>query len=272
MSLGVVVPCYNEQDRLDVPELVRFSRMPGVMALFVDDGSTDRTVELLNTIVWESGGAASLMRLPVNSGKGEAVRRGLVEVLGRGASVVGFADADLATPVNEINRLSSVVHNTAADAVLGSRVRLAGRTVERTARRHYLGRFIATYIGLRTDLPVYDTQCGTKFFLASKELRLALSTPFRTRWLFDVELLRRLHHEHTRTGRPLRLREEPLESWIDAADTHLRGRELIRVVRDFARLERGLRDVAVEQGLYDVSAPVLGLTESHEKLPGRAIA
>lgn len=144
--------------------------------------------------------------------------------------------------------------------------------MERSPRRHYLGRLIGTYIVLRTGLAVYDTQCGTKFFRVSKELRMALATPFGTRWLFDVELLRRLTSAHQETGRPLRMREEPLETWADVGESRLRGSELLRVARDFARLETELRVITSADQVFDIAAPTLGRPENDYGVPGRATA
>jgi dolichyl-phosphate beta-glucosyltransferase len=239
---SVVLPFYNESQRLDHAELTRLGRTPDLRLLLVDDGSADDTADLLAKVAAEVPDA-QVLRLEVNAGKAEAVRRGLLHELDRGARTVGYADGDLATPVDELRRLAALAASSSAGAqgVLGARVRLAGRHIVRRGGRHYLGRVIATYIDLRAGLDVYDTQCGAKFFQASPELRAALRKPFMTRWLFDVELLHRLCAAAGCSGRAL-LREEPLENWEDVAGSRIRGRELVRVARDFWLLERSLRE------------------------------
>jgi dolichyl-phosphate beta-glucosyltransferase len=239
-AVGLVLPVYNEERRLDLAQLGRLAACGDVSVLVVDDGSSDGTVDLLGPLV--ASGGVRLLRLDRNSGKSEAVRRGMVKEMERGAAVIGYADADFATPVSELLRLAELSRRRPElDAVLSARVRLAGRRVERRALRHYLGRVVATFIDLRVGLRVYDTQCGAKFFRLTPELQQAVREPFCTRWLFDVELLVRLRDAAAKNGREMRLLEEPLECWVDVRGSRLRGVELTRVLRDFASLERELR-------------------------------
>jgi dolichyl-phosphate beta-glucosyltransferase len=239
VTTSLVLPFYNESGRIRADGLALLDEA-GLDLVLVDDGSHDDTAARLEAA--SAGTRARVLSLAANGGKAEAVRRGLIEAVNGGASVVGYADGDLATPVEGILRLADLaLADSGHDAYLGSRVRLAGRSVERRATRHYLGRIIATYLDLRVGLRVYDTQCGAKFFRVSPALSDALRQPFMTRWLFDVELLDRLRRLHREAGRPLRLREEPLEMWADVAGSRLRGRELLRVLRDFGMLERALR-------------------------------
>ena len=85
--------------------------------------------------------------------------------------------------------------------VIGSRVGLLGHDIDRSLRRHYLGRIFATVSSAVLDLPVYDTQCGAKAFRVTPALRAALADPFTSRWAFDVELLGRLRRNGVVTRR-----------------------------------------------------------------------
>ena len=102
--------------------------------------------------------------LEKNYGKGEAVRRGLMQGLSKSYAYLGFADADLATPVTELARLYDVARAKDIAIVLGSRWLRIGARIERSGARHYLGRVFATFASQLLDLPIYDTQCGAKFF------------------------------------------------------------------------------------------------------------
>ena len=132
------------------------------------------------------------MRLASNQGKAEAVRRGILEAITDGPALVGFWDADLSTPLTVVDDFLDVAAKRPdVDLILGSRVLLMGRDIRRRARRHYVGRVFATAASLALDLPVYDTQCGAKVFRVNEALRRVMSAPFRSPWVFDVEILAR---------------------------------------------------------------------------------
>ncbi|WP_242345278.1 glycosyltransferase [Anaeromyxobacter terrae] len=223
-AVALVIPCFDEADRLDRAELLRLVRArEGLALVLVDDGSTDATPTVLEELRRAEPSRISVVRLRENRGKAEAVRAGLRGGLSGGAAIVGYADADLSTPVDELLRLVDTALASQRDVVLGSRVRLLGRRIERRAHRHYLGRVFATFASLALGLPVYDTQCGAKLFRATPALAAALAAPFRTRWIFDVELLGRL-----RGGAPGipplgedAFEEVPLRAWRDVGGSKL---------------------------------------------------
>jgi glycosyltransferase involved in cell wall biosynthesis len=98
----VVIPCFNEEHRLDASQVARLAAAPGVTVLLVDDGSRDGTGALLQSIAEGSSGRVRALSRAANGGKGEAVRFGLLEGLAGGASIVGYLDADFSTPVDEL--------------------------------------------------------------------------------------------------------------------------------------------------------------------------
>jgi glycosyltransferase involved in cell wall biosynthesis len=239
----IVVPCFEEAKRLDTDRFVQLAREPEVQLLFVDDGSKDDTLGVLRALQEQSPESVRVKHLPVNRGKAEAVRQGMLEAIERGARLVGFADADLATPPRELVRLVRELDHRAVQVVLGSRVLLVGHHIDRKVSRHLLGRVFATVASLMLHVPFYDTQCGAKFFRVSTSLRAALSQPFHSRWAFDVELLGRLLVGFEGAP-PLPLegfREVPLEEWIEVGDSKLRFGGMAKSVVDLGRIQLELR-------------------------------
>lgn len=238
----VVVPCYNEAKRLQPDEFLRLARA-GVSLQLVDDGSQDDTFGVLCDLAAKEPESLHVLRLQVNSGKSEAVRRGLLAAIATGAPWVGFADADLATPVEEVVRLAAIAEQGKADAVLGSRIAMAGTQIDRHAIRHYFGRVFATAAAHVLQSRFYDTQCGAKFFRNTPGLSAALAAPFQSRWVFDVELLGRLlSGDESNRGLPLEaFREVPLERWRDVPGTRIRPRDLANVGSDLFVIWRDLQ-------------------------------
>lgn len=231
----IVVPCYNEAERFDGDAFTEFLSEPRVHLLLVDDGSTDATALVLRRWCATTNGRAELLSLAKNGGKGEAVRAGMRAALEAGAAVVGFADADLATPASELLRMIALLEESDCDAMIGSRVALLGVEIARHASRHYLGRIFATGVSLVLREVVYDTQCGAKVFRASETLREALDDPFLSRWAFDVELLGRLFIAGAKVV------EVPLRRWTDVPGSKLAPAAMIRAGMDLLRIERDLR-------------------------------
>jgi len=187
----VVVPCYNEALRFDVEAFrAGVGVLDDVQLLLVDDGSTDQTADVLRRFRDTEPERADVLVLETNMGKAEAVRRGVNRAFEGGAEFVGYWDADLATPLDQIQPFREVLAGRPELlAVLGSRIKRLGANIDRNPARHLAGRLFATLASLVLGLPVYDTQCGAKLFRVSEPVRRAFDEPFLTRWLFDVEIL-----------------------------------------------------------------------------------
>ena len=263
VDVEIVVPCYNEAARLRVADFVAFARDPETRArlLFVNDGSTDGTLEVLRKARRKCPERIDVLNLASNVGKAEAVRLGMNRACGDAAvaepvrpppSFVGFWDADLATPLDHVRLFRDVFGDRPeTDMVFGARVGLLGRDIRRSARRHYVGRVFATLASLALRMPVYDTQCGAKLFRADGDLRAALSEPFDTRWVFDCELI----------GRYASLRRAR-----DDAEDHE------EVPSELGRLGIGLAHARVAAvGEVDAGAPLVGEgAAEHARLGDRA--
>ena len=238
----VVVPCYNEARRLNTRAFSQF-RMNGhwVEFLFVNDGSGDETLEVLQRLRCGSPDTIRLRDQQPNRGKAEAVRTGLLEALDSGADFVGYWDADLATPLSALPKFLELLEDRAGiDVVLGSRVKLLGRSIERHAWRHYLGRVFATLVSELLHLAVYDTQCGAKVFRTTDTLRRVLAHPFTTAWLFDVEILARLIGESPAGTAAVAqsLYELPLDEWRDVPGSKLTRAAYARAATSVFKLYR----------------------------------
>jgi dolichyl-phosphate beta-glucosyltransferase len=239
----LVVPCFNEAARLDRDGFLGLARAIELEVLFVDDGSQDGTVQVLEELRAKASERISVLALPKNGGKAEAVRRGMLQALSRGADVVGFADADLATPPSELVRLRDKLLSSELSVVVGSRVMLMGTEIRRHLMRHLFGRAFATVAAGILQMPFYDTQCGAKYFRDTPALRSALGRPFHSRWAFDIELLGRIHiGDVEAAGLPEeRFREVPLERWVAVSDSKLSIRGMTRTLFELPAIDRELK-------------------------------
>ena len=239
----VVVPCYDEADRLPGGEFLRFAGLePRVHFLFVNDGSRDGTLPMLEALCAGNEPSLELLNKPVNAGKAEAVRDGMNAAMhanGRAYEFVGFWDADLATPLEAIpHLLEKLRRDSNVQMVFGSRVRLLGRAIHRRNVRHYLGRLFATCASMTLGLPIYDTQCGAKIFRVTPALRAVLAEPFVSKWIFDVEIVARFLRLEGLEFCCETIFEYPLHAWRDVGGSKVRPADFFRSISDLARIRR----------------------------------
>lgn len=167
--LGVVVPAYDEEDRLPrtLSRMVQYySSQPYTWSVTVaSDGSTDRTEEIVRGFA-RSEPRVSLLALSPNRGKGAAVRAGMLAV---DAEILLFCDADLATPQEETGKLLAAIEGEGggggAPIAIGSRpLRDSRLEVRQPLYREMLGRLFNKAVQLLAVPGIDDTQCGFKMF------------------------------------------------------------------------------------------------------------
>lgn len=221
----MIIPSFNEARRFDVEQIGELVAADNTVVVLVDDGSTDGTPIVLEECRTRWPAHVTVLTLGERRGKGEAVRAGVVAAFGLGVHIVGYCDADFATPAIEVNRLVEALRRRPhLQAAIGSRVNLLGHEVHRP-RSRTAGNRIYSAIGSRLlGARIRDTQCGAKVFRVGPQLEQALSAPFGDPWGFDIELLGRLL-----LGRPPlvgitadAIAEIPLEQWHHVAGSKLR--------------------------------------------------
>lgn len=216
----VVIPCFNEEQRLACESFFIFLRKRHCSLYFVNDGSTDNTIGVLQKIKHHHPNDVQIIDLPFNVGKAEAVRQGFLKALATGKfSHIGYLDADLATPLDEIEYMLGHF-NGQIKIVLGSRVLRLGAVIQRSALRHYLGRIFATIASNILDMKVYDSQCGAKLFEVNMA-EVLFHKPFISKWLFDLELLYRLKLNDPEQFFNSTL-EVPLRHWEEKGDSRIK--------------------------------------------------
>ncbi len=238
-TLSLVIPAYNEEARLpallevletSAGSAVEQAGMELVETLIVDDGSTDRTREMLEEAPEGDARVKPVLDFEVNRGKGAAFAAGVERARGE---YVLLADVDLSTPLEELPKLTAVIRE-GADIAIGSRA-VAGAVVERGPRhRKILGGAFNGAVRLLTGLRLRDTQNGFKLFPADSARRL-LAEQTCPGFAFDVELLMRADQAG------LRIAEVPILYMHDSRSSVRVASASMEMLRDVSGLAYRLR-------------------------------
>ena len=230
----LVVPCFNEGIRWNESYWESIATDSRISLLFINDGSTDETLSILQDFC-EKYPVSRVLTMVKNSGKAEAVRSGLslmASSLELEFDWIGFLDADACVPASEIQRFLMITQESPQnnfEAIWASRHKLYGHSIERSAYRHIIGRSIALVLNLGVgDLPK-DTQCGLKLFRNSSVFKTILEHSFKTRWLFEIEMLirwRKVSHSD------LNILEEPLRHWKEIPGSKITVRVYPKILKE----------------------------------------
>ena len=241
MKVVIIIPCYNEADRLDINNFIDYlSKNTHLHFIFVDDGSTDDTNLIINQIISKFNSQVSLLINETNKGKAESLRLGVIESYKINPDYIGFLDADLAAPIGEIDNLLKIIKkDKTKEVVFASRIQLIGSEIKRNYFRHFFGRVFATVVSNILNLPVYDTQCGAKIF-SRKICDNIFYKQFISPWLFDVELFARLLNVYGIERTIQMSYEHPVSKWVDIDGSKVKTIyfliapfELLKIVRHY---------------------------------------
>lgn len=236
----IIVPCFNESERLNSSAFFKFINDNRIFfdLLFVNDGSTDNTNAVLTALVLKQPENIGLLYLEKNSGKAEAIRQGALKALEQKKyKAIIYFDADLATPLNELNLLYNLFEkNNGLKIILCSRMKRLGSNVQRSVKRHFFGRVFSTFASLILKMPVYDSQCGAKL-VCIDEVEYLFKDVFITKWLFDVELLARLRNKYPESVLKLAY-EHPISEWKDVSGSKLKLKHMFKVPFELIKIKR----------------------------------
>ena len=225
MKVTIIIPFYNEVERINVENFYQiFNRFSHYNFLLVDDGSSDKTIDILEEFKLKFS-TIKVLKLTKNLGKAEAIRSAVLSV--SKSDFICYYDADLATPMLELDKLIQfLIQNPNCKFIMGARIKLIGNGVQRSLIRHYFGRIFATIVSqFVLKVPVYDTQCGAKV-IDYETAKLIFEQPFISKWLFDVELLKRLQKIYNLKDV---VKEIPLESWDEIGNSKIKVADFLQI-------------------------------------------
>lgn len=215
--VGVVIPCYNEEAWLLSDEFRNFVfKNLGYHLCFVNDGSTDGTLEVLRDIQKENKGRISIYNCKKNVGRAEAIRLGMMSLeKQKQFDYIGFMDADLSTNFQDFSDLVKTITHSKFKVVSGCRISRMGADISTEPARKFLNRVINYTMRKVFGLDFRDAQCGVKI-MSSDVVEIAFGKRFLTKSLFDVEILLRLKKIYGGYTVKQMWYEKPLDRWIYA--------------------------------------------------------
>jgi CheY-like chemotaxis protein/glycosyltransferase involved in cell wall biosynthesis len=235
--VGVVIPCYNEEERLLSKEFIDYiDENSGYHLCFVNDGSKDKTLEVLHNLQKGREDFITVYDCEKNGGKAEAVRLGMLHMAQKeDLDYIGFLDADLSTDLADFDDLVKTIQTSDFKIVIGSRISRMGANITKESARKIISMTINFIIRKILKMDFKDTQCGAKIF--SKDvINIVFGEKFVTQWIFDVEIFKRMSiHFGLKRAKEL-LCEQPLKRWIHADGSKLSMKDSIKIVMQLGQI------------------------------------
>ncbi|HEK85845.1 MAG TPA: glycosyltransferase family 2 protein [Candidatus Aminicenantes bacterium] len=232
--LSIIIPAFNEEERIGftLRKIIDYLELRHFQAeiIVVDDGSSDRTAERANEILadWP---LARVISLPKNEGKGAAVRQGVLQASGQ---LILFTDADLSTPIEELEKMLSLAAE-GNQVIIGSRSLPQSEIKRRQSwLREHMGKTFNLFVRLMLIKGLKDTQCGFKLF--QQEAARKIFSQLQTKgFAFDVEVLVRAQ----KLG--YQIAQVPIV-WINSPHSKVRLiKSSIRMFLDLLKIRKAIR-------------------------------
>lgn len=235
--VGVVIPCYNEEERLLSKEFIDFvDKHSGYHLCFVNDGSKDKTLEVLNNLRKGRENFITVYDCEKNGGKAEAVRLGMLHMAKHDdLDFIGFLDADLSTDLSDFDDLVKTIETSEFKIVSGSRISRMGANITKESARKIISLTINFIIRKILGMNFKDTQCGAKIF--SKDvIETSFGDKFVTKWIFDVEIFKRITAMYGIEKAKSFICEQPLKRWIHADGSKLSMKDSVKIVMQLGQI------------------------------------
>ncbi len=235
--VGVVIPCYNEEERLLSKAFIDFvDSNLGYHLCFVNDGSTDDTLNVLNALQEERKNNISVYNCEKNGGKAEAVRQGVLHLAkDPQLDYIGYLDADLSTDFRDFDDLVKTIETSDFKIVSGSRMSRMGADITKESARKIISKTINLIIRTILGMPFNDTQCGAK--IMDKDIvKHMFNDKFISAWIFDVEIFIRMRKHYGKKKAISYICEQPLKRWIHADGSKLSMKDSIKIVGQLGQI------------------------------------
>ncbi|WP_116790188.1 glycosyltransferase [Flavobacterium psychrotrophum] len=232
-KIAIIIPCYNEEKRLSGAALEELHNTTNVHIYLCNDGSTDGTAALIDGFA-NTMERCFAIQYSKNQGKANTIYKSANALLAKNDYThIGYFDADFSTPVSEMKRMLERLEQVPSQFIIGSRVKLLNNDIQRKTHRHFIGRAIITLVNIRLKLGIYDTQCGAKLFPVTIAAE-GFTQPFKTSWLFDIELFIRLKKK----GLLIQGEEFPLRHWKDVDGSKLGWKTSFKILKELLILQK----------------------------------
>ncbi|MEP0263734.1 dolichyl-phosphate beta-glucosyltransferase [Dokdonia sp.] len=238
MKTGIIIPCYNEEKRLNQEAFISFIKEHQDYHLcFVNDGSKDSTLDVLHAMKNQVPHQISVVDVKKNSGKATAVRAGVRFLYSMDSvSYIGFIDADLSTDFRDFKDLVKTLKSEdKLSVVFGSRNKGKSRGIQRDFFRNIFSKCVKQFILMILGLPIRDTQCGAKVF-KKHIIPIVYGQAFVSRWLFDVEIFLRLKKHLGKSNVMSQIFEQPLMRWVHVDDSKLGAKDALEIPARLAHI------------------------------------